>query len=136
MAAAIAVATACGGGEKVSPYPIEPTDELVAAGQPIYVGACAACHGDTLLPPPVAAAPPHTGEGHTWHHADRLLVEWILDGVPLATVMPRFNGQLTEEEVRSIVAFIKTMWSEEQREFQLKGSLQYEEQVRELATEK
>ncbi len=64
---------------------------------------------------------------------NRLLVEWILDGVPLATVMPRFNGQLTEEEVRSVVAFIKTMWSEEQREFQFEGSLRYEAQVREIA---
>ena len=30
--------------------------------------------------------------------------------------MPRFRGQLTEEEVRSIIAPIKTFWTDTQRQ--------------------
>ena len=32
--------------------------------------------------------------------------------------MPAFEDQLTEEQVESILTFIKTWWTEEQREWQ------------------
>lgn len=129
---------ACGSGtndgadDAQSPYPIRPTDGLVSTGQPLYAQNCASCHGDADIPPLLASAPPHTDSGHTWHHADRLLVEWILDGVPLATTMPEWRGQLTEKEVIAIVAYIKTFWSADNLDQQIRGSVQYEAQVREF----
>lgn len=113
LATMASVIVACGGGAEStgtpdSPFPIRPADELVDVGGPLYAQNCASCHGDASLPPPLPGAPPHTDEGHTWHHPDRLLVEWILDGVPLATVMPEWRGQLTEDQVIAIIAYMKT----------------------------
>ena len=127
LAAAALVVLAC---RNTAPdYPIVPTDDLVARGKPIYQEKCATCHGDATTPPPLAAAPPHTQQGHTWHHPDRLLVEWILDGVPLAEIMPKWRGKLTEEEVRAVVAYIKTFWPEETIKQQTGGSAEYEAQL-------
>lgn len=133
------IAAACGGPEKSTDrqptelsYPIVSTEPLAALGKPIYATRCATCHGDAQTPPPLAAAPPHTDQGHTWHHQDRLLVEWILDGVPLATLMPKWRGTLTEEEVRAVVAYIKTFWSDEIRTRQTEGSAEYEKQIAEI----
>lgn len=135
VALVMAACTASDSGEEneaQNPYPIVPTDDLTAIGEPLYNTNCASCHGDTTTPPPLEGAPPHTDEGHTWHHPDRLLVDWILDGVPLARVMPKWRGQLTEDEVRAILAYIKTFWSEEHREQQIEGSIQYEDQMRDF----
>ncbi len=118
-------------GRSLPDYPIVPTDELVSRGSPIYIEKCASCHGDFTTRPPLKAAPSHAADGHTWHHQDRLLVQWILDGVPLATVMPKWRGTLTEEEVRDVVAYIKTFWPEEVRTRQIEGSAEYEAQIRE-----
>ena len=125
------VAVGCGSQSGVDgDYPIMPTDELIQVGQPLYAQNCATCHGNDTTRPPLATAPPHTNDGHTWHHADRLLVDWILDGVPLATVMPTWRDRLTEDEVRAVVAYIKTFWPESIQQQQIRGSEQYEEQVR------
>lgn len=110
-------------------YPILPTDDLVQIGEPLYQQNCASCHGDANTRPPVPFAPPHTEDGHTWHHPDRNLVDWILDGVPLAEVMPEFRGRLTEDEVKAIVAYMKTFWPERIQDQQIDGSRQYEAQV-------
>lgn len=133
------IAVACGGPKKSADrqlaelyYPIVSTERLAAMGKPIYGTRCASCHGDAQTPPPLAAAPPHTDQGHTWHHQDRLLVEWILDGVPLATLMPKWRGTLTEEEVRAVVAYLKTFWSDEIRTRQAEGSAEYEKQIAEI----
>ena len=80
--------------------------------------------------------PPHNANGHTWHHADCQLVKTVLNGSGAmgemmrqmmgATKdtprMPAFNGQLTEEEVLDILAYIKTWWTEEQRDWQARVS--------------
>ena len=121
---------ACGSnttGVSESGFPILPTDELIEVGQPLYQQNCASCHGDATTRPPVAFAPPHTDNGHTWHHPDQNLVEWILDGVPLATAMPEFRGKLNEGEVRAIVAYIKTFWSQDNLNQQIEGSRRLED---------
>lgn len=138
LALVVGTLVACGQGsgdaadEPQFLYPVRPTETLVAKGQPLYAQNCASCHGDAETSHPLASAPPHTDAGHTWHHADRALVEWILDGVPLATTMPKWRGQLTEEEVVAILAYIKTFWSSDNLDQQIRGSIQYEEQVREF----
>lgn len=127
-AAVIAIACSSGSSEvSESGYPVLPSDDLVQVGQPLYQQNCASCHGDAVTRPPVPFAPPHTDDGHTWHHPDRNLVDWILDGVPLATAMPEFRGQLTEDEVKAVLAYIKTFWPERIQEQQIEGSRQFEE---------
>ena len=94
-----------------------------------------------ILPKPfdmrvvLAAAPVHGDAGHTWHHPDRLLHQWVLDRPPLATVMPAFRGVLSDEQVLEVLAYIKSTWLPEIQERQDLGSRQYEAQVIEDGTE-
>jgi mono/diheme cytochrome c family protein len=76
--------------------------------------------------------PRHNANGHTWHHSDRQLMDTILNGsgemgemmrqmlgAPQGTPrMPAFKATLTEEDIAAILAYIKTWWTEEQREWQ------------------
>ena len=73
--------------------------------------------------------------GHTWHHPDRLLFQWVLDRPPLATVMAAFRGTLTDEQVIEVLAYIKSNWLPEIQDRQNEGSAQYEVQVVESGTE-
>lgn len=127
--AAIVLAAAACGSDGSTKYPIVLSESLVEDGRVIYQANCATCHGDSTKPPPLSSAPPHTVDGHTWHHQDRLLVEWVLDGVPLAQVMPTFRATLSEDEVRSAVAYIKTFWPDDVIERQTEGSAEYEKQL-------
>ena len=117
------------GGADSGKFPIELTDSRVAAGEKIYARNCASCHGPVQGPVVLAAAPVHGDAGHTWHHPDRLLHQWVLDRPPLATVMPAFRGVLTDEEVLEVLAYIKSTWLPEIQERQDLGSRQYESQV-------
>ena len=129
LAAALSVlAPACRGGDPAA-YPVRPTDSLVAQGRPLYATNCASCHGDATTRPPLNTAPTHQADGHTWHHPDRLLVQWVLDGIPLGTVMPKWRGKLSEDEARAVIAYIKTFWPEEVRDRQTEGSAEYERQL-------
>ena len=112
---------------------------LVARGQLLYQQSCAACHGasgegqggdwrvrgpDGALPPP-----PQDSSGHTWHHADGLLLRIVLEGCSLYAVgdtpcnMPAFGDRLSDPEVRAILEYIKTFWGPEERAIQAEASL-------------
>ena len=117
------------GGADSGKFPIELTDSRVAAGEKIYARNCASCHGPVQGPVVLAAAPVHGDAGHTWHHPDRLLHQWVLDRPPLATVMPAFRGVLTDEEVLEVLAYIKSTWLPEIQERQDLGSRHYVSQV-------
>ena len=133
-AAALIAACSSGGGgdsETNATFPVQVTDERVQTGASLYADNCASCHGTPgVSRPTIPTAPPHDENGHTWHHADRLLFQWVLDRPPLATIMPAFRGQLTEEEVVSILAYIKSTWPADVQEFQAEGSAQYELQLK------
>jgi mono/diheme cytochrome c family protein len=138
MAASVTAAlmTACGGGgggasETSATFPVQVTDARVQAGTSLYANNCASCHGTPgVSRPTLPTAPPHDDQGHTWHHADRMLFDWVLDRPPLATVMPAFRGQLSEDEVLSILAYIKSTWPADVQQFQNEGSAQYELQLK------
>ncbi len=106
-----------------------PDPQVVAAGESLYQTYCAACHGVDLegeanwrLPKEDGSlpAPPHDSSGHTWHHPDALLLEIITQGGNPASggSMPRFGQTLTQEQMGSILAFIKTYWESDQRDIQ------------------
>ena len=127
---------ACSGGDSdSSKFPIDLTGSRVAAGEEIYAQNCASCHGPVQGPVVLAAAPVHGDAGHTWHHPDRLLHQWVLDRPPLATVMPAFRGVLSDEQVLEVLAYIKSTWLPEIQDRQDLGSRQYEAQVIEEGTE-
>ncbi|MEX2430451.1 MAG: cytochrome c [Dehalococcoidia bacterium] len=105
----------------------------LAAGRTLYQTHCAECHGANLegqpdwqtpLPNGRLPAPPHDATGHTWHHPDGVLFRITREG-PAAVVgdgyesdMPGFAGVLTDAEIESILAYIKSTWPEREHRYQ------------------
>lgn len=103
----------------------------IALGAKVYAQHCAACHGAKLegqgdwrkpLPNGRMPAPPHDDSGHTWHHTDVVLFEITKRGMapPNAPVgyqsdMPAFAGTLSDAEIRAVLAYIASQWSDEVR---------------------
>lgn len=97
-------------------------------GAQLYSEHCAACHGAQLEGQPewqtmgkdgVLPAPPHDKTGHTWHHDDAMLLDYIrrggqavLDdlGVSMTSGMPAFGEILTDSDIAAILAYIKSTW--------------------------
>lgn len=108
------------------------SSDIVASGRGIYAQYCASCHGANLegqpdwrspVPSGRLPAPPHDASGHTWHHSDQDLFTIVRDGFGTfapnyETDMPEFAGVLTDEEVRSVLEFIKSTWPRREREVQ------------------
>lgn len=147
--AMLSILTACASPESevlrnVQGTPIPPVPTLdaahVLAGRRSYDSLCASCHGPNgvgstpnwkipdaqgYFPPP-----PHDDDGHTWHHADRVLFEIIRDGfhdtlhpdAPLR--MPAFGSQLSAAQIRELISYFKSLWSREHREYQWEIELQ------------
>lgn len=104
----------------------------VARGAQVYAEYCAACHGvdlegqvpewrspgpDGLLP-----APPHDETGHTWHHADQVLfritkygTEALIGGTYRSNMIG-FGDVLSDTEILSVLAFIKSTWPRQVRD--------------------
>lgn len=102
--------------------------DRVAEGQRLYQDYCASCHGadlegqenwkepdaDGYLP-----APPHDETGHTWHHADPLLIDIVTRGTEAIvggsykSNMMGFADQMTEDEILNVLAYIKSTWPDE-----------------------
>jgi mono/diheme cytochrome c family protein len=96
----------------------------VSRGEELYEENWMSCHGGEDGGEISDSPPPHNTNGHTWHHPDCLLTEITLKG-PAAwggTVtpasMPAFEGILTADGVAAILAYLKTWWTDEQREYQ------------------
>lgn len=99
----------------------------LAVGAKIYAQYCGACHGMKLEGQPNwrqrmangrMPAPPHDESGHTWHHPDDVLFGITKHGLvpPYApkdypSDMPAFAGTLTDDEIRSVLAWIATHWT-------------------------
>ena len=111
----------------------------VTQGKAIYEEHCAACHGpngegqpnwrerkaDGSLP-----APPHDSSGHTWHHADEVLIEIITNGQPAfaQSQMPVYKDILTDEEIAAGLEYLKSWWGSEERGFQWRVTWQTQQQ--------
>ena len=98
---------------------------LVAKGRSIYMAACASCHGRRLQGQALwqvmdqyagRRAPPHDATGHTWRHSDEdLFCKTKTGRFPAArahstTYMPSFSGNLSDQEILAVLAFIKSSW--------------------------
>ncbi len=108
--------------------------KVVAAGELVYQAQCAACHGVALEGQPdwrqrdsdgMLPAPPHDAEGHSWHHADDLLFEItkygpavVIDDPSYQSNMPAFEKILSDEDIISVLSYIKNTWPDEQRGWQ------------------
>ena len=107
---------------------------VVERGNVIYQANCAVCHGPSgegespAWKTPNAdgtyPGPPHDSTGHTWHHADQLLFDIVKDGgsrfnsPTFRSRMPASGGTLTDDEIRAVLAYIKTLWGPGEREAQ------------------
>lgn len=106
-------------------------------GARLYSDYCAACHGTALEGQPnwrepgpdgTYPAPPHDETGHTWHHGDGLLFDYVKRGgaVVLADAgisnyvsgMPAFGETLADEDIAAILDYIKSTWSPRVRALQ------------------
>ncbi len=105
----------------------------IALGRVVYEKHCALCHGPRLegqpnwqrrLPNGRLPAPPHDDTGHTWHHPEGVLFAITQYGLvpPHAppgyqSDMPAFQPVLADDEIRAVLAYIKSHWSAEVMEW-------------------
>jgi mono/diheme cytochrome c family protein len=98
----------------------------LAEGKALYDLHCAGCHGLKLEGQPDwrrrlangrMPAPPHDESGHTWHHPDEVLFGITKHGLvpPYAppgytSDMPAFAGVLSDDEIRTVLAYIASHW--------------------------
>ena len=102
--------------------------DRAANGAALYADHCAACHGADLRGQPdwqvrdadgLLPAPPHDETGHTWHHADPLLVQIVTLGTEAIvgggyrSSMIGFGDILSPDEVLDVLAYIKSTWPAE-----------------------
>jgi S-disulfanyl-L-cysteine oxidoreductase SoxD len=100
-------------------------DSQITLGQRVYAQQCASCHGANLqgqpnwrTPNPSGSmpAPPHDMSGHTWHHSDQQLFEITKYGgqhystPDYINAMPAFEDRLSDDEIRAVLAYIKSTW--------------------------
>lgn len=115
-------------------------DAVAARGRVLYDANCAACHGGNLEGQPDwqspgpdgrLPAPPQDATGHTWHHSDTALTDYITLGgeealarlgVSFNSAMPGFGDVLNTQEIADILAYIKSHWPERERQFQAEQS--------------
>ncbi len=130
------VLSACGGNAAVTP--VDP--QQIETGKAIYAANCAACHGAKGEGEPnwkvpdangVYPAPPHDRSGHTWHHADALLLQVMREGSGMPnSKMPVYGEILSQAEMEAVLAYIKTFWGPEEAAFQQQMTEQWKEQNR------
>jgi S-disulfanyl-L-cysteine oxidoreductase SoxD len=108
------------------------SDPLIAEGRAQYDLVCAHCHGynlegqlaDTLADTRALGmntVPAPGATGHFWQHPDQLLIRVVQEGIqnPLDQFpMAAFGADLSEDQIRAILAYIKTSWTDEQRTYQ------------------
>ncbi len=120
------VATPQPAAESDEPEPPVDRAELVTDGAALYAANCQQCHGDRAGKGGTGA-PRHDGAGHTWHHPDAQLKDWVLNGKFGFAQMPALGDKLTESHVGAILALIKTWWTDEQRATQADVSRRFQE---------
>ena len=124
------VASAAGTFDVIAPlFPrISLQGTPLTRGEHIYGASCASCHGGPTGGALSDYPPKHNANGHTWQHGDCELVAIIRTGAglrhdvetrpaspPAAVAMPAWRDRLSEEQIGDVIAFIRTMWTPDQR---------------------
>ena len=126
---------------------LKPDDrQIVARGEAVYFEHCASCHGRNLEGQPdwqtrgedgFMPAPPHDESGHTWHHPDRLLFDLTKLGLAEAanlkdyrTRMPAFGSNLDDDDIVSVLSYIKSRWPKDVQKRHDRLNLEYERRER------
>ena len=107
---------------------------MIERGKIVYQNNCVSCHMIDLAGAENwkeldedghRKAPPLNGTGHTWHHDDKTLHAIIKYG--LAKLVNNYEGKmigfgdkLSDKDIDSVLAYIKSFWSKENYEYQLK----------------
>jgi mono/diheme cytochrome c family protein len=107
--------------------------KTIALGRSLYAEHCASCHGANLEGQPNwrkrlangrMPAPPHDASGHAWHHPDEALFRVTKEGSAAVagggyeSDMPGFGDVMTDDEIKAVLAFIKSTWPERIRKAQ------------------
>ncbi|MCW8944514.1 MAG: cytochrome c [Sedimenticola sp.] len=97
------------------------TPDEISKGRTLYERFCLSCHGENgvgespipkyIRAPGYLTAMPLNETSHAWHHSDEQLVDTILNGLQRTKRMPSWKGVLSEAEARSVVGYIKSLWS-------------------------
>lgn len=107
------------------------SQDIFRGGQ-LYVTECADCHGTRLegqtatmqRNTPILMVPPLGVTGHAWRHSDAELTRIIDHGTGAATTpagkisMPAFADRLSRDEIRLILAYVKSRWLPGFRDYQ------------------
>ena len=107
------VAGACLAAAVVASAQAPAPPELIAAGQQLYLKNCASCHGRNGQGGPgndlIPAAPGLTGD--KWDHGstDQAIFDNIKNGIAPDFNMVPFKDKLNDVEIRTIVAFIRSL---------------------------
>ena len=133
-----AVAVATSGLAAFLGYSLISSGLALSKGKAVYDQQCAGCHGANLegaptwqerLPDGRWPPPPHDKTGHPWHHGDDLLFEIVKNGPQSVlgpayqTDMPAFGAVLSDREIHRVLAYIKSTWPSEERDYQALMSL-------------
>jgi mono/diheme cytochrome c family protein len=109
--------------------------EIFNLGKEAYQVHCVTCHQsnlsgqvgwkDKMDKDGHRLAPPLNGTGHTWHHNDKILFYIVKLG--LGKMVPNYEGKmmgfgdkLNDQEIKSVLAYIKSFWSNKYYEYQMK----------------
>ncbi len=106
-------------------------------GAALYAQHCASCHGARLEGQPdwhrpnpdgTYPAPPHDETGHTWHHGDRMLADYVARGgaavladsgvTGFVSAMPAFGEVLDAADIAAVLAYIRSTWPPHIQEIQ------------------
>ena len=97
------------------------TEAAIERGRQLFEDNCAACHGERGIgerPGDPGAkdeygfvAPALNDDAHGWHHPDEQLTETILNGSPRNKRMIAWKEQLTRQDAKHLVTYIKSLWS-------------------------
>lgn len=99
-----------------------PNDPVVQGGR-LFQANCSACHGPEGRGA-IGPAPALDGSAHAWHHPDQQLYDFICRGKPGfgGQDMPAFGDKMAPEEIRAVIAYMKSLWPPEQRGLQAQAT--------------
>ena len=114
----------------ISSVSLEEVSAKLELGKALYDTYCASCHGERLQGNPKwnittdedgdNLPPPLNGTGHTWHHSPEQLFNIIKYGLKIYNEgykgKMQGNPDLSDEDVWSILAYIKYVWPESIRQ--------------------